>query len=98
MVELFCLMAKSGAVRGPFRERLLPSIGKALRDEQWPLPLAIRALKLRELAVLERRVLDDRNIGGNTLRPVYHSPSLLHRIRLHASRLRKLVQEWATMN
>ena len=82
MKELLLLMAKNGSVRGPYREPLLPALGKALREEQWPLPLAIRALKLRELAVLERRVLDDRNIGGNTLRPVYHSPSLLHRIRI----------------
>ena len=89
MVELFCLMAKSGAVRGPFRERLLPSIGKALRDEQWPLPLAIRALKLRELAVLERRVLDEHRSSICGVLRITHRAGGFH---LLLARLRKLVQ------
>jgi len=92
------LMVKSGAVRGPFRERLLPALGKALREEQWPLPLAVRALKLRELAVLERRVLDDRNIGGGSVRAMCAFASLLPFLRLFIEGFRELVHEWATMN
>ena len=92
------LMVKSGAVRGPFRERLLPALGKALREEQWPLPLAVRTLKLRELAVLERRVLDDRNIGGGSVRAMCAFASLLPFLRLFIEGLRELVHEWTTMN
>jgi len=61
MKDLFAL-ARSGAVRGPYRERLLPPLGKALREEQWPLPLAVRRLNLLEMAVLDRRAMDEREV------------------------------------
>ena len=49
----------AGSIRGPYTRPLLPSLGRALREERWPLPLAIRTLRLRELAVLERRAMDN---------------------------------------
>ena len=49
----------AGSIRGPYTQPLLPSLGRALREERWPLPLAIRTLRLRELAVLERRAMDN---------------------------------------
>ena len=98
MKELLLLMAKNGSVRGPYREPLLPALGKALREEQWPLPLAVRTLKLREMAVLERRVLDDRNIGGGSVRAMCAFASLLPFLRLFIEGFRELVHEWATMN
>ena len=59
MKDLIAL-ARSGAVRGPYTKPLLPSLGRTLREESWPLPLSIRSLKLRELAVIERRAMDER--------------------------------------
>ena len=53
-------LALSGAVRGPYTKPLLPSLGRTLREESWPLPIAIRSLKLRELAVIERRAQEQR--------------------------------------
>ena len=50
----------AGSIRGPYTQPLLPSLGRALREERWPLPLAIRTLRLRELAVLERRAMDEK--------------------------------------
>ena len=61
MKDLIAL-ARSGAVRGPYRERLLPPLGRTLREEQWPLPLAVRRLNLLEMAVLERRAMDEREV------------------------------------
>ena len=52
-------VVSSGSIRGPYTRPLLPSLGKALREERWPLPIAIRSLKLRELAVLERRAMNN---------------------------------------
>jgi len=49
----------AGSIRGPYTQPLLPSLGRMLREERWPLPLAIRTLRLRELAVLERRAMDN---------------------------------------
>jgi len=49
----------AGSIRGPYTRPLLPSLGRTLREESWPLPLAIRTLRLRELAVLERRAMDN---------------------------------------
>ena len=49
----------AGSIRGPYTQPLLPSLGRTLREESWPLPIAIRSLKLRELAVLERRAMDN---------------------------------------
>ena len=86
------LMVKSGAVRGPFRERLLPALGKALREEQWPLPLAVRALKLREMAVLERRTLDDRDKRRSTIRSLFPVSYILHWVGIFIAGLRELVQ------
>ena len=54
------LLMRSGAVSGPFSKPLLIDLGKALREERWPLPLAVRTLRLRELAVLERRAMDEK--------------------------------------
>lgn len=54
----FRLLKRSGAISGPYSKPLLIDLGKALREEQWPLPLAIRTLKLRELAVIERRAVE----------------------------------------
>ena len=50
----------AGSIRGPYTRPLLPSLGRTLREESWPLPIAIRSLKLRELAVLERRAQEQR--------------------------------------
>ena len=58
MKDLIAL-ARSGAVRGPYTKPLLPALGRTLREESWPLPLSIRSLKLRELAVIERRAMDN---------------------------------------
>ena len=55
----FRLLKRSGAITGPYTKPLLPELGRALREERWPLPIAIRSLKLRELAVLERRAMDN---------------------------------------
>lgn len=52
-------VVSAGSIRGPYTRPLLPSLGRALREERWPLPLAIRTLRLRELAVLERRAMDN---------------------------------------
>ena len=49
----------AGSIRGPYTRPLLPSLGRTLREESWPLPLAIRTLRLRELAVLELRAMDN---------------------------------------
>ena len=49
------LLKKSGAVTGPYQKRLLPELAKEL--ETWPIPLKFRVLRLRELAVIERRLL-----------------------------------------
>lgn len=49
----------AGSIRGPYTRPLLPSLGRTLREESWPLPLSIRSLKLRELAVIERRAMDN---------------------------------------
>ena len=59
MKDLIAL-ARSGAVRGPYTKPLLPSLGRTLREESWPLPLSIRSLKLRELAVIERRAMEEK--------------------------------------
>jgi hypothetical protein len=59
MSSLISALALSGAVRGPYTKPLLPSLGRTLREESWPLPLSIRSLKLRELAVIERRAMDN---------------------------------------
>lgn len=53
-------VVRSGSIRGPYTQPLLPSLGRALREERWPLPIAIRSLKLRELAVLERRAMEEK--------------------------------------
>ena len=53
-------VVSAGSIRGPYTQPLLPSLGRALREESWPLPLAIRTLRLRELAVLERRAMDEK--------------------------------------
>jgi hypothetical protein len=50
------LLKKSGAVTGPFHKPLLPGLAREL--ETGPLPLKFRALRLRELAVLERRAME----------------------------------------
>lgn len=50
----------AGSIRGPYTQPLLPSLGRTLREESWPLPLSIRSLKLRELAVIERRAMDEK--------------------------------------
>jgi len=60
MKDLFIALARSGAVRGPYTKPLLPALGRTIREESWPLPLSIRSLKLRELAVIERRAMDKR--------------------------------------
>lgn len=60
MKYLFIALALSGAVRGPYTKPLLPYLGRMLREESWPLPLSIRSLRLRELAVIERRAMDER--------------------------------------
>ena len=52
-------VVSAGSIRGPYTQPLLPSLGRTLREESWPLPLAIRTLRLRELAVLERRAMDN---------------------------------------
>ena len=52
-------VVSAGSIRGPYTRPLLPSLGRALREERWPLPLAIRTLRLRELAVLERRAMNN---------------------------------------
>jgi len=52
-------VVSAGSIRGPYTRPLLPSLGRTLREESWPLPLAIRTLRLRELAVLERRAMDN---------------------------------------
>lgn len=48
----------AGSIRGPYTRPLLPSLGRTLREESWPLPLSIRSLKLRELAVIERQAVE----------------------------------------
>lgn len=48
----------AGSIRGPYTRPLLPSLGRTLREESWPLPIAIRSLKLRELAVIERQAVE----------------------------------------
>ena len=53
-------VVSAGSIRGPYTQPLLPSLGRTLREESWPLPLAIRTLRLRELAVLERRAMDEK--------------------------------------
>jgi len=57
--SFYQLLKTSGAITGPYTKPLLPELGRALREESWPLPLAIRTLRLRELAVLERRAMDN---------------------------------------
>ena len=52
-------VVSAGSIRGPYTRPLLPSLGRTLREESWPLPLSIRSLKLRELAVIERRAMDN---------------------------------------
>ncbi len=52
-------VVSAGSIRGPYTRPLLPPLGRTLREESWPLPLAIRTLRLRELAVLERRAMDN---------------------------------------
>ena len=52
-------VVSAGSIRGPYTRPLLPSLGRTLQEESWPLPIAIRSLKLRELAVLERRAMDN---------------------------------------
>lgn len=64
MKDLFIALARSGSVRGPHTKPLLPSLGRMLREESWPLPLSIRSLKLRELAVIERRAMDNEKKKG----------------------------------
>jgi hypothetical protein len=61
-------VVSAGSIRGPYTQPLLPSLGRALREERWPLPLAIRTLRLRELAVLERRAMEQKK--ESTLRRV----------------------------
>ena len=56
--SFYQLLKRSGAITGPYTKPLLPELGRALREERWPLPLAIRTLRLRELAVLERRAVE----------------------------------------
>ena len=51
-------VVSSGSIRGPYTRPLLPPLGRTLREESWPLPLSIRSLKLRELAVIERRAVE----------------------------------------
>lgn len=63
MKDLIAL-ARSGAVRGPYTKPLLPALGRTIREESWPLPLSIRSLKLRELAVIERRAMDNEKKKG----------------------------------
>jgi len=53
-------VVSAGSIRGPYTRPLLPSLGRTLREESWPLPLSIRSLKLRELAVIERRAMDEK--------------------------------------
>ena len=53
-------VVSAGSIRGPYTRPLLPSLGRTHREESWPLPLAIRTLRLRELAVLERRAMDEK--------------------------------------
>ena len=53
-------VVSAGSIRGPYTRPLLPSLGRTLREESWPLPLSIRSLKLRELAVIERRAQEQR--------------------------------------
>jgi len=60
MKYLFIALARSGSVRGPYTKPLLPALGRTIREESWPLPLSIRSLRLRELAVIERRAMDER--------------------------------------
>ena len=60
MNSLISSLALSGAVRGPYTKPLLPALGRTIREESWPLPLSIRSLRLRELAVIERRAMDER--------------------------------------
>lgn len=56
--SFYQLLKRSGAITGPYTKPLLPELGRTLREERWPLPLAIRTLRLRELAVLERRAME----------------------------------------
>ncbi len=58
--SFYQLLKTSGAITGPYTKPLLPELGRTLREERWPLPLAIRTLRLRELAVLERRAMDEK--------------------------------------
>jgi len=51
-------VVSAGSIRGPYTQPLLPSLGRTLREESWPLPLSIRSLKLRELAVIERQAVE----------------------------------------
>jgi hypothetical protein len=60
MSSLISALALSGAVRGPYTKPLLPALGRTIREESWPLPIAIMSLKLRELAVIERRAQEQR--------------------------------------
>ena len=53
-------VVSAGSIRGPYTQPLLPSLGRTLWEESWPLPLSIRSLKLRELAVIERRAMDEK--------------------------------------
>ena len=53
-------VVSAGSIRGPYTMPLLPSLGRTLREESWPLPLSIRSLKLRELAVIERRAMEEK--------------------------------------
>ncbi len=62
--SFYQLLETSGAITGPYTKPLLPELGRALREERWPLPIAIRSLKLRELAVLERRAMDNEKKKG----------------------------------
>ncbi len=55
-------VVSAGSIRGPYTRPLLPSLGRMLREESWPLPLSIRSLRLRELAVIERRAMDEREV------------------------------------
>lgn len=64
MKDLFIALARSGSVRGPYAKPLLPALGRTIREESWPLPLSIRSLRLRELAVIERRAMDNEKKKG----------------------------------
>ncbi len=55
-------LAEKGSVRGPYSGPLLPLLASRLLSGEWPLPLWCRGLTSAELAAIERRKGEAKNV------------------------------------